>query len=133
MQSVTLNTFIGLSMTLRPVIGYIVIKTENTFFALRQQDSYLEFIFIPKPNSFMNPITVDSSGERFLISVDKSFMDKAFLVDFVERIRIEYLAQKINFDEELQELGEEIKQSWWTENKSRFINPSDLNNEDSNS
>ncbi len=81
----------------------------------------------------MNPITVDSSGERFLISVDKSFMDKAFLVDFVERIRIEYLAQKINFDEELQELGEEIKQSWWTENKSRFINPSDLNNEDSNS
>ena len=81
----------------------------------------------------MNPITVDSSGERFLISVDKSFMDKAFLVDFVERIRIEYLAQKINFDEELQELGEEIKQSWWTENKSRFIKQSDLNNENSNS
>ena len=81
----------------------------------------------------MNPITVDSSGERFLISVDKSFMDKAFLVDFVERIRIEYLAQKINFDEELQELGEEIKQGWWTENKSRFIKQSDLNDENSNS
>lgn len=81
----------------------------------------------------MNPITVDSSGERFLISIDKSFMDKAFLVDFVERIRIEYLAQKINFDEELQELGEEIKQSWWTENKSRFIKQSNLNDENSNS
>ena len=81
----------------------------------------------------MNPITVDSSGERFLISIDKSFMDKAFLVDFVERIRIEYLAQKINFDEELQELGEEMKQSWWTENKSRFIKQSDLNDENSNS
>ena len=69
----------------------------------------------------MNPITLDSSGERFLISVDKSFMDKAFLVQLVERIRIEYLAQKINFDDELQNLGEEIKQSWWTENKDRFM------------
>ena len=81
----------------------------------------------------MNPITIGSSRERFLISVDKSFMDKAFLVDFIERIRIEYLAQKINFDEELQELGEEIKQSWWTENKLRFIRQSDLNEEDSDS
>jgi hypothetical protein len=34
----------------------------------------------------MNPITLDSSGERFLISVDKSFMDKAFLVQLLERI-----------------------------------------------
>jgi hypothetical protein len=81
----------------------------------------------------MNPITLDSSGERFLISVDKSFMDKAFLVELVERIRIEYLAQKINFDDELQDLGEEIKQSWWTENKERFIKPSDLKDENSNS
>ncbi len=81
----------------------------------------------------MNPITVDSSGERFLISVDKSFMDKVFLVELVERIRIEYLAQKINFDNELQNLGEDIKQTWWTENKERFIKKNDLEDENSNS
>jgi hypothetical protein len=69
----------------------------------------------------MNPVTLDSSGERFLVSIDKNYINKDFLMEMLERIRIEYLAHKIDFSEEIEELGEEIKDSWWKENKNKFI------------
>ena len=76
----------------------------------------------------MDPVTLDSSGERFLVSIDKNFIDKASLIEMLERIRLEYLAQKIDFKEDLTELGENIKSDWWQKNKARFIKDIDEDN-----
>lgn len=69
----------------------------------------------------MNPVTLESSGERFILSIDKNYINKDFLMQMLERMRIEYLAQKVDFGEGLEELGEEMKAEWWQENKARFI------------
>lgn len=69
----------------------------------------------------MDPIKLDSSGDRFIVSIDKSIMDKSFLMEMLDRIRIEYLAQQIGFDKGIEKLGEEIKADWWEANKGRFI------------
>ncbi len=69
----------------------------------------------------MKAITVDTLEDRFVISVDRSLIQKDSLLQFVENLRVEILARRVNFDDQLEKLDEEIKQSWWEDNKDRFI------------
>ena len=69
----------------------------------------------------MKSISIDTSNDRFIISIDKNLINKDLLLQFVDNLRIEFIAQKVDFDEEIEILGEEIKENWWKENKDRFI------------
>ncbi len=71
----------------------------------------------------MQNIELETTDNKFLISIDKDSVDKEFLLNLIEKIRLEYLANKVNFDESIEDLGEEIKADWWQKNKSKFINP----------
>lgn len=69
----------------------------------------------------MKSITVDSSTDNFIITIDKKAINKDLLLKFIDNLRLEFLAQRVNFDEGIEELGKEIKQNWWQNNKDRFI------------
>jgi len=69
----------------------------------------------------MRKVTVDSSEDRFIISIDKKSITKDILLQFIDNLRLETLADKVDFGEEVEEIGEEIKQDWWDNNKNRFI------------
>lgn len=43
------------------------------------------------------------------------------MIELLERLQVEQLAQKIDFDDSLLALGEEINANWWQQNKHRFI------------
>ncbi|MCW5961257.1 MAG: hypothetical protein KIS76_13920 [Pyrinomonadaceae bacterium] len=69
----------------------------------------------------MQNIGLETTDEKFLISIDKNFVDKEFLLKLIEKIRLEYLANKVDLDESIEDFGEEIKANWWEKNKSKFI------------
>lgn len=69
----------------------------------------------------MNAISLETTNDKFLISVDKTTLDEKFVVELIEHLRMEQLAQKINFSEDIEVLGEEIKSGWWQKNKSRLL------------
>lgn len=69
----------------------------------------------------MRTVTVESSEDRFIISIDKKSINKDMLLQLIDNLRLESLAEKVDFGEEIEELGEEIKENWWKENKDRFI------------
>lgn len=69
----------------------------------------------------MEAIRLESTNDKFIISIDKNIADKTFLFNLLNRLRIEYLAQKVNFDEQIVDLGEDIKADWWEKNKSLFV------------
>lgn len=69
----------------------------------------------------MTGIHLDTQNDKYLISVDKATFDKAWIVRLIENLRMEELARQFDFDEEIEELGEEIKTNWWAKNKDRFI------------
>jgi len=71
----------------------------------------------------MDAINLQSTNDKFVISIDKNMVDKVFLFNLLERLRVEYLAKKVNFDDGIVELGEDIKSDWWQANKKRFIQP----------
>ncbi len=68
-------------------------------------------------------LTLKTVNDRFLISIDKSFIEHDFLIRLMSRIRMEYLAKTVSFDESIEILGEEIKSDWWEKNKKRLLNP----------
>jgi hypothetical protein len=71
----------------------------------------------------MQAIDLQTTDDRFLISIDKNFIDREFLLTLIEKIRLEYLVRKADFDDGIEELGEAIKADWWEKNKDRFIKP----------
>lgn len=71
----------------------------------------------------MQAIDLQTTDDKFLISIDKNLVDKEFLLHLIEKIRLEYLANKVDFDESIEDSGEQIKADWWQKNKSKFIDP----------
>ena len=69
----------------------------------------------------MKSITIDSSDDRFIISIDKKLINKDLLLQFLDNLRMEFLARKVGFDKDIEDLGEEINEEWWEKNKDRFI------------
>jgi len=72
----------------------------------------------------MDAISFKSTKQQLVITIDKKAMGQDFMLKFIEFMEIERLVRKLNFDESLLEVGEEIVQSWWDTNKDRLLNPS---------
>lgn len=47
----------------------------------------------------MSAITLETTNEKYLISIDRTLMDKPTFRTFFERLRVEFLADKMNTDE----------------------------------
>ncbi|WP_028665814.1 hypothetical protein [Runella zeae] len=69
----------------------------------------------------MEALSINNTAETFQITLDKKFFDENFLRETIEYLRTEYLAQKLDFADSIEEIGEEIKHSWWQKNKALYI------------
>ncbi len=56
-----------------------------------------------------------------MISIEKKGVSQEFMLELLERLQLEQLAQKVNFDDSILALGNEINKNWWQQNKHRFI------------
>ena len=70
----------------------------------------------------MTSIQLEANTEKYLISVDKTAVDKEWVLQLIQRLRTEELARSFDFNENIGMLGEQIKADWWSKNKHRFIN-----------
>jgi hypothetical protein len=71
--------------------------------------------------SRMNAIDIQNQPDRYVISIDKKGVSQEFMLELLERLQLEQLAQKVDFDESILALGNEINANWWQQNKHRFI------------
>lgn len=69
----------------------------------------------------MEAIHLETTDDKFLITVDKNLFDQEFVMRLVERLHLEYLAEKINFNNDMEKFGEDIKSEWWNNNKTRLL------------
>ncbi len=69
----------------------------------------------------MSEITLETTADKYLISIDRTLMDKPTFRAFFERLRVEFLADKINTDEsDLMNLSEEVKANWWAQHQEKI-------------
>lgn len=70
----------------------------------------------------MNPISISSTEQHFTITIDKNAVNKVYIFSLLERLRIENLIERAALPSEIEQLGKEIKASWWEQNKEWFLN-----------
>lgn len=69
----------------------------------------------------MKSFSIQSVGNQAVITVDLSFMNIGSLNRLFERLRTEQLIQKADFEDEVAEIGREIKQGWWQKNRENYL------------
>lgn len=73
----------------------------------------------------MEVFEVESKKNKLIITIDKSSVNAAFLSGILNRLRIEQLIKKAEFDEGILELSKKIKRDWWARNKNKFLEEGD--------
>lgn len=69
----------------------------------------------------MDTVSLETTDDKFLISIDKTVVDKDFVMQLIERIRPKYPAQKVNFSNDIVAEGQRIKSEWWQKNRKRLV------------
>ena len=60
----------------------------------------------------MDAISLETKDDKFLITVDKNSFNQEFVMQLIDRLRMEYLAEKVNVSSDIESLGDEIKAEW---------------------
>ena len=74
----------------------------------------------------MTGISLSSTDQHFLLTIDKNMVTKAAIERLIARIRLEYLAEQADFDASIEAIGEEMKADWWVKNKARLLGNSNI-------
>ena len=69
----------------------------------------------------MSPMTVQTTPQSVQITFDRTIVPMDMLVELLEKLRLEYLANEIDFTEEILEIGEESKRTWWQQQQHAFL------------
>ncbi len=67
-------------------------------------------------------IDITFEANDVVIKFPKQFVSSDYVQNFLERLRLETIAQKSQLlEEQAWELSEEVKQQWWEKNKEIFL------------
>lgn len=69
----------------------------------------------------MTAVNINHSKDNITFSVDrKNFTEETFM-ELIKLARAEYLIEKASFEQNVEELGETIKEDWWNEHKNDIL------------
>ena len=69
----------------------------------------------------MQSVQIKSTKDHLLISLDKKLMGQEELLRVFDYFQVEKLAQKAQLNDEISEVGEQMKADWWEKNKDWFL------------
>jgi hypothetical protein len=70
----------------------------------------------------MEAFVVSRTGDKIQVTLDARYFKEDAVTRLLNRLYIEHLAERVNFGEDIEALGEEIKRDWWEQNKERILN-----------
>ena len=69
----------------------------------------------------MTAIQVSRNETEMIINIPKSSVAPEVIMRILERFRFEELIQKADFQEDIEDIGEEIKADWWSKNRDKYL------------
>lgn len=69
----------------------------------------------------MEAFVVSRTGDKIQVTLDARHFKEGAVAQLLNRLYIEYLAERVNLGEDIEALGEEIKRDWWKQNKERIL------------
>jgi len=68
----------------------------------------------------MEAIKIDTTEDKFIITIDKESVDAEFITRIVKLYKINQLASKGNLKKDILKIAEEIDSEWWEKNRETF-------------
>jgi hypothetical protein len=72
-------------------------------------------------NLAMEAFAVNRVGHTIQVTFDARTFKEEAVSRLLQRLYIEYLAERVAFGEDIEALGAQIKQDWWQQNKERIL------------
>ncbi len=69
----------------------------------------------------MEALEITKTNKSVIIKLDKSSFSNQYISNLLTQIRTEYLIHKADFGESIEEIGDEIKQGWWSKNREKIM------------
>lgn len=69
----------------------------------------------------MEAFEVSRTGNTIQVVFDAKHFNEDAVTRLLNRLYVEYLAERANLGEDIEALGEEIKRDWWQQNKARIL------------
>jgi hypothetical protein len=69
----------------------------------------------------MEAFAVNRVGHTIQVTFDARTFKEEAVSRLLQRLYIEYLAERVAFGEDIEALGAQIKQDWWQQNKERIL------------
>ncbi|HRI22185.1 MAG TPA: hypothetical protein PLA68_14580 [Panacibacter sp.] len=69
----------------------------------------------------MDGLQIENNSSKLVLSIEKGSFSESVLLKVMKVARLEYLLEKAGFNESLLQLDEEIKESWWQQNKEEIL------------
>ena len=69
----------------------------------------------------MEGLQIENSSSKLILSIDKGSFSEKVLLKVMKVARLEYLLKKAGFDDAVMQLDEEMKESWWQQNKDEIL------------
>jgi len=67
-------------------------------------------------------VQISFKDDEAILKFPKQMVSSGYVQEFLERLRLEAIAEKSQLTEEQAwELSEEVKQEWWQKNKDKFL------------
>ena len=73
----------------------------------------------------MEAFQIARRKDNIQVIIGTKDVDSEALLEVLRRIQVEFLAQRVNFDDSIHELAKEINRDWWQKNKKRLLGKPD--------
>lgn len=69
----------------------------------------------------MKNLEIENKGGQMILKLNREAFDESYLISLVNRLQVEELAQKSEFNPDILSIAEQIKQDWWESNGEQFL------------
>ena len=69
----------------------------------------------------MKNLEIENKGGQMILKLNKEAFDQSYLISLVNRLQVEELAQKSEFNPDILNIAEQINQDWWESNGEQFL------------
>ena len=69
----------------------------------------------------MDGLQIENNSTKLVLSINKGSFSETVLLKVMKIARMEYLIEKAGFDDAVMQLDENMKESWWQQNKEAIL------------
>jgi hypothetical protein len=69
----------------------------------------------------MRNLNIDTKGDSIVLTLNRKGFDRDYIISLVRRLKLEELAKRSGFTEDVKDIADELDKGWWDDNGEQFL------------